>query len=500
MVKRVIIGSISHETNTFSNVPTRLSDFKIEMDREVITTHKEARTICSAFLRVAEEQGFEVIPTLWANAQPSGLVEASAFNWLLDSMVERVRAAGKVDGVLLHLHGAMAAEGCDDPEGKILGTLREVVGGSVPIVSTLDMHANITEAMVAKGNVLVGYDTYPHVDGYERGVEAASIIARMLRGEITPTMAMNKPPMITSPQVQKTSYPPMKDLMGLAHKIEEDKQVINVTVAAGYPFADFEFTGMTMVVTTNNDRDLAQKLADELASYVWKNRRTFLADVVPVREAVEEAMRAPEGPIILADLADNPGGGAPCDGTVILRTLLELGAKDALVAVIADPEAVSKTIEAGVGNTVTVKIGGKTDRLHGDPVEVTGTVKLIFDGRFIPTGPMGTGLETDVGRTVVLRCGGVDIILTEKRYAATSLTLYRCLGIEPTEKKIIVVKSAVHFRAAHEPIAKRIIEVDAPGIHGVRLAAFNYKKVRRPIFPLDPEMLGIAELKTKWSD
>ena len=497
---RIIIGSISHETNTFSNVPTRLSDFKLQIDGEIVETHKGARTIGSAFLKVAEEQDIEVVPTLWANAQPSGLVEASAFNWLLDNLVERVKVAGKVDGVLLHLHGAMAAEGCDDPEGRILEALREVVGESVPIVSTLDMHANITEMMVAKANVLVGYDTYPHVDGYERGLEAANILARILRGEIVPTMAMRKPPMITSPQVQKTSYPPMKDVMSIAHKMEEDNRVVNVTVAAGYPFADFEFIGTTTVVTTNNDKELAQKLADELASYFWKNRRAFLADVVPVREAVEEAMRAPEGPIVLADLADNPGGGAPCDGTVILRTLLELDAQNALVAVIADPEAVSKAIEAGVGNALTMKIGGKTDSLHGEPVEVTGTVKLVFDGHFVPGGPMGTGLETDMGRTVLLRCGGVDIILTEKRYAPTSLTLYQSLGIEPTEKKIIVVKSAVHFRAAHEPIAKRIIEVDAPGIHGVRLAAFNYKKVRRPVFPLDPEMLGIAELKTNWSD
>lgn len=497
---RIIVGGISHETNTFSNVPTRLSDFKIQTDKGMVATHKGARTICAAFLKVAEEQGLDVIPTLWAEAQPSGLVEASALEYLLDNMVDRMKAAGKVDGVLLHLHGAMAAEGCDDPEGRILGMLREVVGESIPIVSTLDLHANITETMVAKANVLVGYDTYPHIDRYERGFEAAYILTRILRREITPTTAMRKPPMIVSPQVQKTSCPPMKDLMDLAHKMEEDRRVINVTIAGGYPFADFEFIGMTMVVTTDGDRDLAERRADELASYAWKNRRAFLSDVVPVREAVEEAMKEPDGPIVLADLADNPGGGAPCDGTILLKTLMESGARDALVAVIADPEAVSKAIEVGVGKTVTMKIGGKTDRLHGDPVEVTGTVKLIFDRRFVPEGPMETGLEVDIGRTVLLRCEGVDIIITEKRYAPTSLTLYRCLGIEPMEKKIIVVKSAVHFRAAHEPIAKRIIEVDAPGIHGVRLAAFNYKRVRRPIFPLDPEMLGIAELKTSWND
>jgi microcystin degradation protein MlrC len=500
LVRRIIIGSISHETNTFSNVPTKLSDFDLQIDEQILIRHKDTRTICSAFLKVIGEQGFEAIPTVWAGAQPSGLVESSAFNWLLDNLVARVKNAQGIDGVLLHLHGAMAAEDCDDPEGKILETLREVVGESVPIVSTLDMHANITETMVAKANVLIGYDTYPHIDGYERGVEAANVIARILRGEITPSMAMCKLPMITSPQVQKTAYHPMKDIMDLAHKIEEEEGIINVTVAAGYPFADFEFIGMTMVVTTNNDRNLAQKKADELASNLWKKRRAFFSDVVPVKEAVEEAMKAAVGPIVLADLADNPGGGSPCDGTIILRALLEMGAQDALVAVIADPEAVSKAIEAGVGNTVAMKIGGKTDRLHGDPVEVKGTVKLISNGRFVPTGPMSTGLETDLGKTVVLRCGGVDVILTEKRYAPISLTLYRSLGIEPTDKKIIVVKSAVHFRASHEPIAKRIVEVDAPGIHGARLAAFKYKKVRRPIFPLDPEMLGIAELNVSWSD
>jgi microcystin degradation protein MlrC len=501
MGKRVVVGSISHETNTFSSVPTKLGDFKVQLDKEIVDTHRGARTICSAFLKVAEEQEFEVIPTVWAGASPSGLVEASAFNWLLDKLAARVPSGGRlVDGILLHLHGAMAAEGCDDVEGRILEVMRGIVGNRTPIVSTLDMHANITETMISNADVLVGYDTYPHIDGYERGLEAAKIMARILRGEIVPTMAMAKPPMITSPQVQKTSYPPMMDIMKQAHNMEEeDERIVNVTVAAGYPFADFEFTGTSIVVTTNNDMKLAQYKADELSAYLWRRRRSFLADVTPVEEAVEEAVKTSAGPVILADLADNPGGGAPCDGTIILQALLKTGAVDALVAVIADPESVAKAVEAGVGSTVTLKVGGKTDRLHGDPVEMTGTVKTISDGRFMPTGPMATGLETSIGRTVLLRCVGVDVILSEKPYAPTSLALYRSLGIDPEDKKIIVVKSAVHFRAAHEPIAKRIIEVDAPGIHGARLAAFNYKKVRRPIFPLDAEMLGIAELNKTWN-
>jgi microcystin degradation protein MlrC len=189
-------------------VPTKLADFKVHLDKEIIDTHRGARTICSAFLKVAEEQGFEVVPTVWAGATPSGLVESSAFSWLLDNLAARVPSGGRlVDGVLLHLHGAMAAEGCDDVEGRVLEVVRGIVGNQTPIVSTLDMHANITGKMVSNADVLVGYDTYPHVDGYERGLEAAKIMARILRGEIVPTMAMAKPPMITSPQVQKTSYP-----------------------------------------------------------------------------------------------------------------------------------------------------------------------------------------------------------------------------------------------------------------------------------------------------
>ncbi|UCD73515.1 MAG: MlrC C-terminal domain-containing protein, partial [Candidatus Bathyarchaeota archaeon] len=183
-----------------------------------------------------------------------------------------------------------------------------------------------------------------------------------------------------------------------------------------------------------------------------------------------------------------------------LRELIEKNAQNAVVALIADPEAVNKAIEAGVGKTITMKIGGKTDKLHGAPLKVTGEVRIISNGKFVSKGPMGTGMEVDLGRSIVLRSGGVDIIITEKRFQPTTLELYRSFGIEPAEKKIIVVKSAVHFRASHEPIAKKIIEVDAPGIHSARLSAFRYRKLRRPIFPLDPEMLGITELKKSLED
>ncbi len=205
---------------------------------------------------------------------------------------------------------------------------------------------------------------------------------------------------------------------------------------------------------------------------------------------------AEEGPIILADIGDNSGGGAPCDGTVVLKAVLDAGLEGGVFAVMADPEAVMRTTDAGVGKEVTLELGGKTDKLHGAPITVTGLIRLVSDGKYIRKGPMGTGSEADMGLTAVLRVGGLDIIVTEKRLQPTDLQLYRSLGIEPTEKRFIVVKSSVHYRAAHEPIAREVIELDTPGLTSPRLAGFGFKNLRRPIFPLDVEMLGITELKS----
>jgi len=499
---RVAMGCISHETNTFSNVKTGLEKFseRLWQGQEIIRAFTGKRTIGSAFLQVAEKEGFELKPTIWAEAYPQGLVTNDAFNCLLNELLNRIESAGEIDGVLLALHGAMVTEDHDSADGEILHAVRNVVGRGRPVVATLDLHANISRRMVENADVLVGYDTYPHVDEYERGLEAAEILSRILRNGYSPVSALEKPPMLLSPQKQKTSYYPMKTLMEQAHDIEKDPKVINVTVTGGYPYADVEDAGMSFLVTTDDDKKLAEEKAKDLARTAWRMRREFLVDVLPVEEAVKEAIKAKEGPIVLADISDNPGGGSPCDGTVLLKEMLALGIENAVLALIADEEAVRESVLAGVGNVVTLKIGGKTDRLHGEPLPVTGEVKMISDGKFPSTGPMGTGMMENLGRTVVLRCAGVDVILTEKRYQPTSLQLYRSLGIEPSEKMVIVVKSSVHFRASHEPIAKKIIEVDTPGIHSSRLSAFNYKKLRRPIFPLDVEMLGITELKSSLFD
>jgi len=493
---RIATGTILHETNTFCTHSTTLENFKYDTlaPRSVRTGYLDAkdffeeftrtRSVAGGFIDASKNLGFELLPTIWADATPGGTVSKETFDYLLSALLETLRRCGKVDGVLLGLHGGGYSEVHNDLEGKVLKEVQGVVGENVPIVTTLDLHANVSQLMVDIADVLVGYDTYPHVDMYERGVEAAEIIVSTIKGLIKPTMAMEKPPLIIPLQGQFTGKYPMSKLMEMAHAIEKEKAVLNVTVSACFPLTDCVDTGIALIVTTDNNIDLAKNKAKQLSDLAWSLRKDFLVTPTPIDQAIKDAMSLP-GPVILADIGDNPGAGGATDGTALLRALIEAGANRTVVAVIRDPEAVSKSIQTGVGNQVTMKIGGKTDKLHGDPLEVTGYVRLISDGLFRHRGPMATGMEMRMGKTAVLDIKGIEVILTELRMQPMDLQLYRSVGIEPTEKQTIVVKSSVHYRAAHTPIAKKIIEVDTPGVTGPDLKRYPFKKVRRPIFPID---------------
>jgi microcystin degradation protein MlrC len=495
---RLVTGTISHETNVFSTIRTDLEEFRKRLllrGEEVFNHFQGTRTPVGGFIEGCKERGFELVPTIFASATPSGKITDKAFDTLLGELIDGVKDSRPMDGIVLHLHGAGVSESCDDIEGHILSDVRKTVGG-LPLVSTFDLHANHTQLTVDNADLIVGYDTYPHVDGYERGLEAVELAERLIDGSLKPKKAFRQPPMIPALQGQFTGRPPMSLLMDAAHKMEKLQGVETITVAAGFPWSDFEDTGLSITVTVNDDQGLADRCADELSDLAWSLRREFLVKPIPVREALRKVEAMAEGPIVLADIGDNPGGGAPCDGTIVLRAVLDSGLKNGVIAVMADPEAAASAVKAGVGSNVTIDLGGKTDNLHGPPLKVTGTVRLISDGKFIARGPMGTGSERDMGSTAVIRVGGVDVIVTEKRLQPTDLQLYRSLGIEPAEKRFIVVKSSVHFRAAHGPIAREIIELDTPGLTSPRLAGFGFSRIRRPIFPLDLEMLGITELKS----
>jgi microcystin degradation protein MlrC len=488
---KLVGGGIIHESCTFITrfIPGRWRG----TGQEVLDNHRgKKRSFLAAMIDVCDREGVELIPTTYGWPDSKGRVLNESYYSLLNPLLEGIEAALPVDGVLLHLHGGGATEDEDDLEGHVLEQVRKVVGDEIPVVTPLDMHANIGPKMMKHGSFYCGEDTYPHIDSYDRSAEVTQLLIDKIRGKIDPVIAYAQPNMIITPVMQKTGYYPMKAVIDKAHEIESEPGILSATVSAGYPYADVPYPGVTMMVIADGDKALAQRKADELSQFCWDLRLDFLARVVPMDRALDLALAEPEGPVVLTDQADNPGGGPPQDGTLALKAMLDRGVTNACVVVLRDAEAVGKAMEAGIGNTVTMKIGGKTEPWVGDPLKVTGLVKTITDGKY-----MSRGTESSMGNTAVLNVKGIDIILTEKSQQATDLELYRSLGIEPTDYKILLVKSCVHYRAAHEPIAKRIIEVDLPGWHGTRLAAFPWKKLKRPVFPLDVEAIDISELKTE---
>ena len=494
---RIVGGGITTESCTF--VKHFVPGWSLpRYGQEAVDYFRDKRTNISAMIHVCEREGVELVPTMYGSPDSRGRALNESYYNLLNPLLEGIEKALPVDGALLELHGGGATEDEDDLEGHVLEQVRKVVGGDIPVVTPLDMHANIGPRMMKYGSFFCGYDTYPHIDGYDRSAEVTQLLIDTIRGKIDPKIAYAQPNMIITPVMQKSDYHPMKTLIDKAHEIEAEAGILSATVSAGYPYADIAYPGVTMMVIANGDEELAQRKADELSQLCWDLRLDFLARVVPMDRALDLALAEPDGPVILTDQADNPGGGAgPQDGTIALKAMLDRGVTNACVAVMRDPEAVAEAIEAGIGNTVTMKVGGKTDPWVGEPLEVTGTVNCISDGKYMPTGPMSRGGEHNMGKTAVLNVKGIDVILTELGSGLTDLELYRSLGLEPTEYAIMLVKSCVHYRAAHEPIAKKIIELDLPGGHGTRLSALPWTKLKRPVFPLDVEALGISELKTE---
>ncbi len=487
---RLFLAMLSHETNTFSNVPTNRAQFEardLRYGGEIVERFRGTGTCLGGMIAAAERLGATLVPSVAAAASPAGHVTRDIYEHVKQRMLTDLKAAGRLDGVLLDLHGAMVPEGLDDGEGDIIAAVRRTVGPDVPIAVTLDFHGNLGKDMIGEADLLHGYKTYPHVDMAERGAEAAERLAQLIARRLKPTAAWRKPPLMPPLGRQGTARGPMRRLYDLAGEMEQDPKVISVSLFAGFPYADIPDAGLGIYVVTDDDPELAERLAGRLARVAWEHRHEFIHTARPVKDAVANALAADGRPIVLADMADNTGGGAAGDGTEILRELLRVGARSATVACIWDAAAVQQCIRAGVGARLTLAVGGKVDDRHGAPLEVTGTVRALSDGHFIHRGPMMNGLPGRLGPTAVLDVNDVKVILITYRWQTLDPEMIRFVGIDPLREKVLVVKSTIHYRAAFEPIAREIIEVDAPGLSSSNLARFEYRRVRRPIFPLDPD-------------
>jgi microcystin degradation protein MlrC len=495
----VLVGGFSHETNTFASTPTDRALFQERREYfgdDVPERLTGTNTSVGGVIDVADEEGVELIHTVTASATPGGVVEAETYDFYTDEILAGVEEhADDLDGVVLCLHGAMVPEGMDDGEGPLIERVREAVGETVPIAVTLDLHGNITDQMVEEADLLVAFESYPHVDMGDTGRRGMDLLVRTMRGEIDPVMHVERPPVLPMGPKQNTRDGPMADVMATARKYEERDDVVKVNVFPGFHQADIPSMGFSVPVIADGDPGTAEEVSREFSERIWDCREDFVGDYSEPPEAVAEAeqrvadLEEDDGPVVMADVGDNPGGGGAADGTTVLRELLDQGVTNAGFAIMRDPEAVAACVEAGVGERVTVTMGGKTDDLHGDPIEdVEGYVKAITDGEFVNTGPMGTGSENHLGRTVLFQCGevdGVSVIITENRSQPLDAEIWRHVGIQPERLDVLVVKSTNHYRADYEPMSSSVIPINSIGLVSMDPQNFDYTDIRRPQFPLD---------------
>jgi microcystin degradation protein MlrC len=493
---RIASGGVQHETNTFADTPTTLNDFVRDSEcgpelsgyEVIVDRYRGTGCIHGGYIAGAETLGIELLPLLSARAQPAGVVDQQSFDTMLGWFLERLGAVMPVDGVLLDLHGAMVSEAHEDAEGAFIEAVRRFVGPDLPVVVTLDLHANITQQMVNHADVIIGFDTYPHVDMHERGREAIELLARIINSDISPVQAYRQLPLVTMPPMQCTLREPMKSLIERLHHLEAEPGVLTATISMGFPFADIRDAGVSVLVTTDDDEELANRKVDELASWLWELRDDFTPRLTSIEAVMKFVDDHPnEGLTLFADGSDNPGGGAPCDGTVALHAMIEAGFVGGAVGVLCDPETAAQAHEAGVGQMIHVRLGGKTDDRHGEPVEGDAYVRSLCDGSFVHRGPMFHGVLDHLGPTATLVIGGVEVVVASQRRQCLDVEMLRIAGIEPTHRRLLVLKSAVHFRADFGPLATHIFDADTPGIHRPDFASINYKRLRQPVYPLQDQ-------------
>lgn len=483
---RIAVGQIGHETNTFSTVPTTVGAFeRFEWDEgeDVLRRHRGVRDYLGGMIARTEALGMEVVPTFSAFAYPAGLITAGTHEALVSSLVEGLERAGTVDAVCLALHGAGVTERADDLETDVLAAVRGVVGGSVPVVATLDLHANVTEGMIGEADALLGVNFYPHTDSFERGEEAVDLARRILEGSARPVMGLTRLPLMIP--TSTTNLPPAKTVNGACWAKEGEPRVLDCTFFHGFPYADVPVVGTSVLTITDGDEELARRVSQEVAEDVWKMREDFFPEMPSPEEGLRQALGEGGRPIVLNETSDNPGGGTPGDGTRLLGAMIEAGLEDACFALMNDPEVARTSHDAGVGSRVEVLLGGKTDSLHGEPLSVEAYVKCLTDGRFVQSSPMWGGLDIDHGLSARLRIGGVDVIVGSANAQVLDEQVFLLHGIDVADYRVVALKSSQHFRAAFEGVAERIITVDSPGLSTLRLDAFQYGRIRRPIYPLD---------------
>jgi microcystin degradation protein MlrC len=491
-VMKFVIAQMQHETNTFSPVPTPWEAFGNKgpaLGRDAFEAVDGTQVAMAAFLYLARKEGAEIVTPVAAWAHPSGPVDESAYDRICGLICDAVGQG--CDAVFLDLHGAMVVEGrTDDGEGALLERIRAITPG-IPIAVSLDLHANVTERMVRNCTVIAGYKTYPHIDGYDAGHLAGSMLLRHLKGQIAPVMAWGNRPLLAHTLRQNTSESPMRDFVEAARACERSG-MLAASAFGGFQLADIHDAGISVVVVADRDQAAAQAACEAILDAAWQRKDDFVYRGRPLEEALIEAKRLGDqgaGPVLLLDHADNCASGATQDTMHVLREALRLGLTGIAVAPIRDPEAVACMVEAGIGNRVTLPVGGKVDMpaigRKGEPLPLTGVVRNITDGEYTISGPTFTGMRCYMGRTAVLDTGHAQVVVTERNQEPWDRGVFESVGIAPERQRYLLLKSRMYYRPVFLPIAKGAVLCDGVGVASSDWKQFTYRNIRRPIYPLD---------------
>ena len=483
---RIAVGGFLHETNTFAPTKATYDDFvhgggwpAMAQGADVLRVMRNINIGLAGFVEAAEAQGWEMVPTISCGASPCAHVTRDAYERIVKVLVEGVNAAGKLDAVYLDLHGAMVTEHLDDGEGEILRRVREVIGKDLPLVVSLDLHANVTPEMVEHADALIAYRTYPHVDMAETGRAAARHVALLLRSKQKFAKAFRQLPFLIPISWQCTNDQPTK---GIYQKLAalEGEAVPTLSFAPGFPAADFAHCGPSVFAYGRTQAD-ADAAADNIAALVESHEDDFDGLIYTPDDGVRLAMelaKTASKPIIIADTQDNPGAGGDSDTTGMLRALVRNNATKAAIGVIYDPQSAKTAHAAGVGATVTIALGGKSGIPGDAPYQETFIVEQLSDGRFVAPGPYYGGRDMDMGPSAALRIGDVRVVVSSHKAQLADQAMYRYVGIEPTEQAILVNKSSVHFRADFEPIAEKLLICAAPGAMPADTAELPWTRLR----------------------
>lgn len=515
---RIATLGISHETNTFSVTPATYEEFEkkeIKRRKEIISHFEESNYTIAGYIEASKQFDFELVPLMYANTGPIGTITKEAYNKLSSEMLGMLKDEGPWDGVLIANHGAAVSEEYPDMDAEFTRKVREIVGADTPVGITLDMHANISKNTVKNTDICIVWRTCPHLDAKPRAFKCASLIVKAIKKEIVPTQFIEAPPMLVNIVKQFTGQEPMKGLVKQCVDANLIDSVLDTSISEGYPYADVVEMGMSWITITDNKPNLAEKISKKLAKKAWEKRKELNRPVPSIDKALRvakdkyigpkpngienfvpddgaaleeniESNHSNLGPIVLMDVGDNIGGGSSADSTHILKRVKELKI-DSFLQSIYDPEIVKECVEAGEGEQISITVGGKTDKMHGIPISLQGRIIKIDNGKYEEHRPNHGGFRFfDDGKRVRFDTNdGITILITSKRSGNTAREQMYSIGIYPENYKIIVAKGVSSPRPAYQPIASEIILVNSPGVTTADLSFFQYKNIRKKMYPFD---------------